>query len=229
MLLPSSPNRVFVDASSSSQSWYRSLGTDYISVFGTATAYTGWTYTGTPSLIANASDGDFLSLTDHNPPGLRLATIASAQSLRLQRLMFGSRAHMKAAADVLGYEPSRLCFRAIAQFEVASANEAQTGFGLVTTISATSTNAQKVAWISSDSANFVVRSDTNTDTGAAVDTNWHDWLVVLDGSNIEWFIDGASQGTCALQTDAYGCAFQVNGASSRTNIPAISTLHVWYE
>jgi len=219
--------RVYVDGSR--ETWVNSAGTDFIVSWGSASAYGGWSYTGTPTIIANAADGDLFSRTDHNPAGVQIATIASAQSMRFATLLFGSREHMKAAGDILGYAPTLMCLRVQARFSVSSANEDQTGFGFVATTAATTTNAQKVCWVSSDSANFKVRSNTNTDTGAAVDTAWHDWLFVLDGTNITWYIDGASQGTCTLQTDAYGAAFQVNGAAARTNIVQISNVHVWYE
>ncbi len=226
-LFPRAIPRVFVDGSR--DFWGGVYGTDYIVSWANATAYGNWSYTGTPTLIANAADGDLFSLTDHNPAGLQIATVASAQSMRHNVLTFGSREHVKAAADILGYEPTLLCFRVLARFSVNSANEDQTGFGLVATTAATTTNAQKVCWVSSDSANFKVRSNTNTDVGAAIDTAWHDWLFVLDGANIEWFIDGTSQGTCTQQSDAYGAAFQVNGAAARTNVVQISTVHVWYQ
>lgn len=226
-LFPRPAPRVYIDAGR--DVWSNGVGTDYIISWGSAAAYTGWTATGTPTIIANAADGDLFSISDHNPIGIQIATVASAQSYRFQSLLFGARNHMKAAADILGYEPTLLCMRVQARFSVNSANEDQTGFGLVTTTAATTTNAQKVCWVSSDSANFKVRANTTTDTGAAIDTAWHDWLFVMDGTNIEWFIDGASQGTCAMQTDAYGAAFQVNGAAARTNVVQISNVHVWYQ
>lgn len=219
--------RVYVDGTR--ESWQNARGTDYVIAWANATAYTGWTYTGTPSLIANAADGDLFSLADHNPAGIQIATTASAQSIRQQQLIFGSRDHMKAAADILGYEPTLLCYRVQARFSVSSANEDQTGFGLVTTVSATTTNAQKACWVSSNGTNFVVRSNTNVANNGAIDTTWHDWLFILDGTTITPYRDGVLQNTITQQSDAYGAAFQVNGAASRTNVVQISAVHVWYQ
>lgn len=226
-LSPSPERRVYVDASL--HGWHRMFGTDYILSWANATAYAGWTYTGTPTLIANTGVGDLFSLADHDPIGLQLATTASAQSARFQELPFGTYNHLVNAANILGYTPTRLVMTIVARFSVASANEAQTGFGLVNTTSATSTNAQKVAWIASDGTNFVLRSNTSTDTGAAVDTNWHEWQVAIDATNTEWFIDGVSQGSFATVSDIWGGGFQVNGPASRTNVPQVSTVHVRYE
>lgn len=227
MLSPSPERRVYVDASL--HGWHRMFGTDYVASWANASAYAGWTYTGTPSLIANASDGDLFSLTDHNPAGLQLATTASAQSMRLQELPFGTYNHFVNAEKILGYTPTRLVMTIIARFSVASANEAQTGFGLVNVTTATTSNGQKVAWIASDGTNFILRSNTTTDTGATVDTNWHEWKVVVDATNTEWFIDGASQGSYSTVADIWGGGFQVNGAASRTNVPQISSVHLRYE
>lgn len=224
---PRSIPRSFADASQ--ELWQRQNVTDYMASFASATAPTGWTYTGTPTVIANAADGDLFSISDHNPAGCQIATIASAQSMRFQSLVFGEREHMKAAENILGYAPTLLCFRAIARFSVNSANEDQTGFGFVNTTAATSTNGQKVCWVSSNATNFIVRSNTNTANNGAIDTNWHDWLFFLNGTTITPYRDGVLQNTVSMATDQFGCAFQVNGAASRTNVVQLSALHVWYQ
>lgn len=226
-LIPRPAPRVYVDGSR--DGWAFIPGTDFIIYWGNATAYSGWTYTGTPTLIANASDGDLFSLADHNPAGIQIATVASSQSIRFQSLIFGSREHMKAAAYILGYEPTLLCLRVQARFSVASANEDQTGFGFVNTVSATTTNGQKACWVSSNGTNFVVRSNTNAVNNGAFDTNWHDWLFYLDGTTITPYRDGTLQNTCTQASDLYGASFQVNGASSRTNVVQIAGVHVWYQ
>lgn len=226
MLGTSSPNpgRSFADAAR----WHLTAGSHYSNPFPSATAPAGWTYTGTPIVLASGS-GDFNTTADITPFGLTLTTTASAQSLRFQTLLFGSYAHRAIATDILGYEPTKLCFRVWANFPVNTANETHSGFGFATAVAATTADSEKVAWIHSDGTNFVLRQNGNTDAGAAKDTSWHEFMVKIDATNMEWFIDGTSQGTLSTPADVWPVTYQANGAASRTNTLSQSGLVVWYE
>lgn len=226
MLIPAYRNPGRVDVPE--HEWHLAAGTHYHNLFNSATAPAGWTHTGTPSALT-ASTGDFNSSADHSPVGLGLNTVASAQSLRFQSLLFGTYAQWATARDILGYEPTKLCFKLWASFAINTANEANTGFGLVTTSAATTANSEKIAWVHSDGTNFTFRENTNTDAGAAKDTAFHEYIIKIDATNMEWFIDGVSQGTLSTPTDKWGAAFQANGAAGRTNSVQVSSLLVWYE
>lgn len=208
--------------------WHLSGGTHYMLPFLSTTAAAGWTYTGTPTALTGAT-GDFNSGSDISPAGVALGTVASAQSLRFQTRLFGAYAHRAMATDILGYEPTKLCFRIWAAFPVNTANESLTGFGFVTEVAAITTDAHKVAWIHSDGTNFTFRQNTNTDAGAAKDTAFHEYTVKIDATNMEWFIDGVSQGTLSTPADVWPVAWQANGAAARTNSMSLANLVVWYE
>lgn len=207
--------------------WHLSAGTHYSQrLSGTAPA--GWSATGSPTGGSSGS-ADFNSSSDNAPYGFGLNTVASAQSYRFQTLLFGSYAHRMAAEKILGYTPTKLCFRVWADFAINSANESNTGFGFVTTISATTTDGQKVAWIHTDGSNYILRENTNTDTGGADNGGFAEFVVKIDATNMEWFINGTSQGTLSTPADVWPVAWQVNGAASRTNTVQVSNLLVWYE
>lgn len=218
------PGRAHVDAAR----WHLTGGTHYSHKFASTTATAGWTFTGTPSALTGGT-GDFNSAADITPIGLNIGTVASAQSIRFQTLLFGSYAHRAIATDILGYEPTKLCFKVWAGFSINTANEPHTGFGFVTAVAAITADNQKVAWIHSDGTNFTFRENGNTDAGAAKDTSYHEYIVKIDATNMEWFIDGVSQGTLSTPVDVFPVSWQANGAAARTNAVQISNLLVWYE
>lgn len=216
------PGRMFVDTNR----WHLSPGTHF--GFATIAATpTGWTATSWTAL--SAGTGDFNTTADFAPAGIGLNTVGSALSVRFQTLLFGSYAHRAMATDILGYEPTKLCFKVWASFAVNTANESNTGFGFVTTINATTADGEKVAWIHSDGTNFTFRQNTNTDAGAAKDTSFHEYVVKIDATNMEWFIDGVSQGTLSTPTDVWPVTWQANGAAGRTNTVQLTDLVIWYE
>ncbi len=208
--------------------WHLSSGTHFANLQSSGTANTGWTATGSPSALTPGT-GDFNTTADFAPAGISLATTASAQSIRFQTLLFGSYAQWAMARDILGYEPTKLCFSVWASFAVNTANESLTGFGFVTQVAAITADAHKVAWIHSDGTNFTFRENTNTDAGAAKDTALHQFMVKIDATNMEWFIDGTSQGTLSTPADVWPVSWQVNGAAARTNTVQMASLVVWYE
>lgn len=225
MLTPANVNPGRVDVPE--HQWHLSGGTHYSSRL-PSTAPAGWATTGSPTGLSSGS-ADFNSSSDNAPMGVGLNTVASAQSYRFSTLLFGSYAHRMIAEKILGYRPTKLCFRVWADFSTNSANESNTGFGFVTTTVATTTDAQKVAWIHTDGANILLRSNTTTDAGP-VDTGGYKEIVVkVDETNIEWFADGVSQGTISTPGDVFPVAWQVNGAAARTNTVQVSNLLVWYE
>lgn len=225
MLIPSRPvKRVDVPE----HLWNLSGGTHFNNMFASASASSGWTYTGTPTLN-NAATGDFNSSGDHTPVSVGLATVASAQSLRFQTRMFGSYAHWSLARDIIGYPPTKLCYRVWASFPINSANESHTGFGFVDLVAATTADGEKVAWFHCDGTNILFREDSNTVTTIAKDTSMHEFIVKVDATNMECFVDGTSYGTLSTPADTWPVSWQANGAASRTNRVEVSHLTVWYE
>jgi len=216
------------------QDWVRYAGTDFwLSVGDTVLGATNhalcdnsWTTTG---LAPTAADGsaDFLSSSDvGNPNRIRFN---SASDLINSPELFGDYNHATQAAQFLGYQPTKLNLEVQARFPVHSANETTTGFGLIDGGGTPGTEADHVAFIHTDNANFTLRSSADSDVGAADGTLLHRFKVtVAEGTTdaIEWFIDGTSQGTIDNREDAWPCSF--GGYTSTTNRIDLMWVHIWY-
>ncbi|KKK48953.1 hypothetical protein LCGC14_3139960, partial [marine sediment metagenome] len=90
--------------------------------------------------------------------------------------------------------------------------------------------ADELAWIYTDGTNFTIRSDADSDAGAADDTDWHVWKITVKiGSAtdaVEWFIDGTSQGKMDRKTDEWPVSFGMYAHT--TNRPGLAWLHFSY-
>lgn len=214
--------------------WSQAIGTDYWARFGvgsttaaTALSNYGWT---TTSLVETAATGgaDFLSSSDVGVDDHAL-TNASGDLLQSPSV-FGSYYHGQVAAEILGYDPTQMTVEFLGSFTVVTGTSNRSGFGLTEDGGTAGTAADELAWIFTDGTNFTIRSDADSDVGAADDTDWHVWRIVVDTGSatdaVEWFIDGTSQGTMDRKTDEWPVSFGMHALT--TNRPAISWVHIFY-
>lgn len=217
------------------QSWGLAVGTDFWMPVATGDLFAspialdtyGWTTTSLQVVTGTAAD--FLSSSDYGVPGNILLNQAGA--LLQTPYVFGDYLHGYAASVLLGYMPTKLNLEFWAAFNTVSNNEVATGFGWVQPGGSANVANDHMAMIVSDGTNFLLRSDAASDTGAAVDTSWHRWkIVVTFGGSVEWFIDTVSQGTLAIQTDEWPAAFGAGIlATTGANRLALGLTHISYE
>jgi hypothetical protein len=184
----------------------------------------GWTVTSV-SLVAGTG-ADFISSSDVGVPGHVLTN--SGSDLIQSPAVFGDYYHAYQAGKFLGSTPSQLNVEFAAAFSVQSANESNTGFGLLEAGGAITTVDSHMAIIHTNGSNFALRSGADSDTGASDDSDWHLWRITVTSSNIEWFIDGTSQGTIDLQTDLWPVSFSAGVQGGGTNRVLLGQVHIWY-
>lgn len=177
----------------------------------------GWT---TTSLIAsNLVTADFLETADDIPPVW--TGNASADEL-LSTFIFGSYSHALQAAQILGRLPTKIVCEFYAAFTTASNNDVNAHIGFNRAVGTI------IASIFSDGTNFVLRTTANI-AGAATDTLFHQWRIVVDSATglITWYIDGVLQpGSLAILADAWPSGF---GYICNSNIIALAWAHLWYD
>lgn len=225
-------NRVYVN---DPRAWAFALGTDYMLGTGTTTALiTGGTagqvlsefgWTTTALSYSSPTGADFISSADMATPA---GIVFDASNDRLSSpYLFGDFSHANAARSILGYLPTTLNLECIAAFTTNSANETVSGFGFVEAAGSPLTANDALAMIVSDGTNFFIRSGAATSTaGAAVDTSFHKWNIVMNATNATFFIDDVVQTAVATETDLFPCAF---GASvTTTNRLTLSNVRIWY-
>ena len=184
----------------------------------------GWTLTSVS--FVSGTGADFISSSDVGVPGHVLTNAGS--DLIQSPDVFGDYYHAYQAGKFLGYTPSQLDVEFIAAFSVQSANESNTGFGLLEAGGAITTVGSHMAIIHTNGSNFALRSGADSDTGASDDSAWHLWRLTVTSSNIEWFIDGTSQGTIDLQTDLWPVSFTAGVQGGGTNRVLLGQVHAWY-
>lgn len=214
--------------------WQTSSGYEFLLKFGSADmlaassstndgipAY-GWVVT---SLVGtDGTSGDLLSAADVTPT--HALADASGDALTSPRI-FGSYDHALQAARYLGYQPTRLVLEFYAAFTVSSANEATTFIGLHWTGGTNATASGSAACIYSNGTNFICAGDTNSDTGAAIDTAWHTWKIIIDSATTEWFIDEVSQGSYSTEQDIWPLSLRMSIGT--TNRIGVSWVRIYYE
>ena len=230
-IIPANRNRLYVQ---DPKLWAMNGGTDFLFVpslvVGHIAATTvndsmvdyGWAIT-SPSFASQAG-ADFITSADIGTPNAWLFN-ASGDILR-SPVIFGDYSHAYQASWVLGYVPTTLNMEAIAAFTTASANETQSAFGFLEDDGTASVAADHMAAIFSDGTNFGLRSGAATDAGALIDTNYHRWRITVSSASVEWFIDGTSQGTIALEADEFPVSFF--GHTLTTNRIALGPVRIWY-
>lgn len=165
----------------------------------------GWGMFPTSGLVTDGSAGDVLSAADNDPTALNLdGSFGSATSA----CVFGGYDHALAAKRFLGYMPTTLSIEVFASFTTVANNDNSTYIGFT---SALNTNCI----INSDGTNFRFQDDVASDLGATADTAWHLFGITINASDMEWFIDGVSQGTLTTQADRWPALVAlVTGAGS---------------
>jgi hypothetical protein len=145
--------------------------------------------------------------------------------------VFGDYAHALMAEGILGYTPTTISFECYARFAAGNDEEA-TGFGFVE--AGTDANAlvkgDWMAGVTVDGTNFSLESGVAVDAGSTKATTPHRFKVVgTSGGSFEWFIDGVSQGTLAIQANLNPMAFAAGTkAADGANDPVIAWTHIWY-
>lgn len=221
--------------------WATNIGTDYwlhggatnATILAAGTPYQGlpdygWTVTATVYTAGSAAD--FGSSSDVGVPPHFI--LADASDLLASPAIFGTYPHMQGAARILGYHPTKLNLEVWAAFLTASADEPSSAFGFVEDGGSiiTAAAADQMAAISSNGTTFEINSGAASDAGAAVDNAWHLWKITATfGSTFEWFIDGTSQGTLAIQADEWPVSFEAGVVAAGTNDIGIHQVHIWYE
>ncbi len=218
--------------------WSTQMGTDYWAQFGIKSTLAptgggvlselGWTTTSLVETVMTGA-GDFLSTSDFSVPA-HVLTNASGDLLESPS-MFGDGAAAEAAAQILGHNPTTLSCEWYGSFTVVTGTSNRSGFGLVQDGGAAGTAADQLAWIYTDGTNFTLRSSGDSDAGAADDTDWHTWKIIVSTGSatdaVEWFIDGTSQGTMDRITDQWPVSFGMHALT--TNRPGLAWVHLWYE
>lgn len=217
------------------QEWAYSAGTDYWAYFGNSALLSanahqlsdyGWTTT--TLAFASADGGDFMSSTDVGTPnGL---VFGDSTDLLQSPNIFGDYTHGRFVEEVLGRFPTQLVVELYAAFTTVTGTSNRSGFGLVEAGGTAGTAADELAWIYTDGTNFTIRSDADSDAGAADDTNYHLWKIVVSSGSatdaVEWFIDGTSQGTMDRKTDEWPASFGMYAHT--TNRFVLSWVHIYY-
>jgi len=194
-----------------------------------ALAELGWTAT---SLVNTAgSGGDFGSSTDKGIPN-HLLTNASGDLLDSPSV-FGIWDHMEMARRIAGMRdlPRYLVAEFMGSMTVATADEVLSGWGFIEDGGSPATEADQMAWISTDGTNFQIGSNAAAPVnGALDDTAWHLFKIALDRIDLvsRWYIDGTLQlGTPAITADEFPVSFGFGALT--TNRPALGMTHVFYE
>jgi hypothetical protein len=215
--------------------WAEAAATDYWANFGNIVGIPGnaigdldlygWVTSGFSHTVGSAAD--FLSSADVGTTG-GVNFDAVSDHLR-SPFIFGDYAHGQMVAGILGHDPTTLSMECYGRF-AANNDEEETGFGFVEAGSAVPfVKAGLMALVTSDGTNFSLESGAAADAGSTDDTAAHLFKIVVGSASIEWFIDGTSQGTLALQTDLWPVAWGASTkAATGANDPVVSWVHIWY-
>ncbi len=217
------------------QDWGSAAGTDYWANFGDLTLVpadssdldlTGWVEAGTWVHLAG-SGADFISSSTVGTTGGAHIDVAG-DAIR-SPFIFGDYAHAKMVEGLLGYEPTLLNMECYARFNADGGDDEDSGFGFVEAGAATPfVKAGLMALITSDGTNFSLESGAAADAGSADNQDPHLWKISVSSASIEWFIDGTSQGTLALQAALWPVAWGASVGAGGTADPVISWVHIWY-
>lgn len=196
-------------------------------------AEAGWTAT---SLVNTAGSGaDFGSSSDKGTPN-HFLTNASGDLLNSPAI-FGSYDHMHAASRIMGRQslPSKLVAEFWGSMTVHSADEPRSGWGFVEDGGSAATEADQLAFISTDGTNFQVGANAGTPVNLTTDDgNWHLFRIELlrVAGKVQVAIDGTyyltkdSSTTLSITGDEFPAKFGFHALT--TNRPALGLTHVFY-
>ena len=227
--------------------WAFEAGTDYWLIPGpdTSTAEdTGsqeqlpeWGWIATSLVDTAGAAASFMDSTDIAAPTHWLTD--NTGDLLQSPAIFGDYPHARMAQDIAGMKilPKSLVCEFWGAMDTSSANEPRSGWGLFEDGGAAGTEADQLAFISSDSTNFQLATNGGagalTDTGATDDDNWHFFGIelVLATGLVQWYIDDpartTSQGSIAITGNEFPCKFAFHALS--TNRPFLGITHIYYE
>ncbi len=189
----------------------------------------GWTTTGLAGQYVPGVSADFITEGTLGVPN-HYVTNAASDTLQSPDL-FGDWVHAQQSGQLLGFIPTTLTMAAWLAFSVASNNETAVGIGFSDAGGSILTAGDAIAVIHSNGTNFICRSSADSDVGAAIDTNWHLWKIVLSMGTtdaIEWFIDGTSQGTLDLRTGVFPASWGAGVGVGLSNRVLIGPAHISY-
>jgi hypothetical protein len=187
----------------------------------------GWLTSGYSHLAS--SGADFMSSADVGTTGG--LNFDAAGDYIISPFIFGDYAHALLVGQILGHMPTSLNMECYARF-AANNDEEETGFGFLEagTDANALVKADLMAFITSDGTNFSLESGAAADAGSTDNTTAHQFKIKCSGTTAEWFIDGTSQGTIALQNDLWPVAWGAGTkATTGANDPVIAWTHIWYE
>lgn len=231
-IISSKPNRVYV---TNPLYWATAGGTDFLLTPSTTVSQVaattvngalvdeGWVLNSVS--YATPTGADFMTSADKGTPNSFLFN-ASGDILR-SPIIFGDWAHAYQASAILGYFPTSLNVEVVAAFTTNSADEGQTAFGLLEDGGTASVANDHLAAITTDAVTFILRSGAASDAGAAVDAAFHVFKIKLTSAGVQWFIDGTSQGSIALEADEFPVSFFAHTLT--TNRISLGPTHIWYE
>ena len=215
--------------------WAEAVATDYWANFGSVVGVPGnaigdldlygWLTTGFSHTVGSAAD--FLSSSDVGTTGgINLDAVSDNI---VSPFIFGDYANALLAGQILGHFPTSLNMECYARF-AANNDEEETGFGFVEAGAARPfVKAGLMALITSDGTNFSLEGAGAADAGDTDDTSAHQFKIRCKGTTAEWFIDGTSQGTIALQDDLWPVAWGASTkAATGATDPVVSWVHIWY-
>ena len=191
----------------------------------------GWVAT---SLVNTAGSGGDFGATDATWAPNHLLTNASGDLLSSPNI-FGSYDHMEFARQQLQQSilPRRLVAEFFGSMTVHSADEPRSGWGFIEAGGSPATEADQLAFISSDGTNFQIGANAGTPiNGAADDALWHKFKIVLNRITglVTWQIDGTEQtmaSTLAITGDVFPAKFGFHALT--TNRPALGPVHIYYD
>ena len=191
-----------------------------------------WGWTGTANVETVGAGAGFMDSLDRAPN--HILTDGSGDILGTPAI-FGDYDHARMAQDIsgMGKLPTDLIVEFNGNMTSNGSDEPTSGWGFFEDGATISTEADQLAFISSDSSNFQLAANAGagalTDTGAAHDTNWHLFKIRLNlADNLAyWYIDGTLQGSVALTDDEAPYQFGMHAATN--NRPGLGIVHIYYD
>lgn len=191
----------------------------------------GWTISTAPVDTAGAG-ADFMSSAGRAPNHFLTDTNGDVFATPA---IFGDYDHAWQAMEVAGMRimPKELVLEFMGAMTVHTADEPRSGWGFIEDGGSAATEADQLAFISSDSSNFQLAANAGagalTDAGAADDADWHLFKIrlVLADSLAYWYIDGTLQGSIAITASEFPCKFGMHALT--TNRPGLGITHIYYD
>ena len=191
-----------------------------------------WGWTSTSLVDTQGSAADFMASADKGDQN-HILTNATGDLLQSPSI-FGDYSHAWQAMRCAGMNsiPKKLVCEFWGSMSVHSANEPTSGWGLFEDGGSADTEADQLAFISSDSSNFQIARNGGTgileDTGLVDGADWNLFTieVALGPSLVYWYVNGALQGSIAITADEFPCFFGMHALT--TNRPLLGVVHIYY-